>query len=179
MFRPSLTLALVVCCLAAPAAWAEASTYTAPRTPARALDRLRVHVNGVLRAKCRAVYPIVSPALRLPPPWRAVVFRRWQLRHRQAHRLSSTCAVRAAASHLSGWLCIHHGEGAWNSQTGNGYYGGLQMSYGWMGVVGNAALLSPGAQIRLADQVARAHGYSYSWMAGQWPNTFPPCAGYF
>jgi Transglycosylase-like domain len=25
------------------------------------------------------------------------------------------------------FLCIHHYEGAWNSNTGNGYYGGLQM----------------------------------------------------
>ena len=29
--------------------------------------------------------------------------------------------------HKSGWLCIHRYEGSWNSATGNGYYGGLQM----------------------------------------------------
>jgi hypothetical protein len=28
---------------------------------------------------------------------------------------------------LRDWLCIHRGEGAWNSNTGNGYYGGMQM----------------------------------------------------
>src|SRR5262245_19100245 len=27
------------------------------------------------------------------------------------------------------WECIHNGEGAWNSNTGNGYHGGLQMDY--------------------------------------------------
>src|SRR5438105_1422208 len=27
----------------------------------------------------------------------------------------------------SGLACIHHYEGAWNANTGNGYYGGLQM----------------------------------------------------
>ena len=53
------------------------------------------------------------------------------------------------------------------------------MSYGWMGVVGNAALLSPARQMALAEQVAAQHGWSYSWMAGQWPNTYPPCAGLF
>ena len=26
------------------------------------------------------------------------------------------------------WRCIHEHEGAWNSNTGNGYYGGLQMT---------------------------------------------------
>ena len=28
---------------------------------------------------------------------------------------------------LSAWLCIHRYEGPWNANTGNGYYGGLQM----------------------------------------------------
>ena len=26
------------------------------------------------------------------------------------------------------WRCIHEHEGAWNANTGNGYYGGLQMT---------------------------------------------------
>lgn len=36
-----------------------------------------------------------------------------------------------------GLFCIHSHEGAWNANTGNGYYGGLQMdinfqrAYGW------------------------------------------------
>ena len=137
MFRLRLTLALVVCCLVAPAAWAEASTYTAPQTPARALDRLRVHVDGVLRSKCRAVYPIVTPALRLPPAWRSVVFRRWQLRHRQAHRLSSACQASGLAA---AWAWYHRGdtqcevshEGGWTSVSSGGTYAGrFQMDYGF------------------------------------------------
>src|SRR6059058_153130 len=27
--------------------------------------------------------------------------------------------------HRAGWLCIHSREGAWTSNTGNGFYGGL------------------------------------------------------
>ena len=30
--------------------------------------------------------------------------------------------------HLADWLCIHSHEGAWNDNTGNGYYGGLQLN---------------------------------------------------
>jgi hypothetical protein len=82
-------------------------------------------------------------------------------------------------AHYSGWICIHNREGAWDAQTGNGYYGGLQMTYGWMGVVGNAAKLSPLQQMWAAERVAARYGFSYSFMSGQWPNTFPPCAGYF
>jgi hypothetical protein len=81
--------------------------------------------------------------------------------------------------HAQGWLCIHNLEGAWNAQTGNGYYGGLQMTYGWMGLVQNAALMSPSAQMWAAETGLKANGYSSSWLAGQWPNTYPPCAGYF
>lgn len=82
---------------------------------------------------------------------------------------------RPAVGHLAMWECIHAGEGAWNAQTGNGYYGGLQMTYGWMGLVGNAALLSPAAQMAAAEAGWRANDYSLAWLFGQWPNTAPPC----
>jgi len=75
------------------------------------------------------------------------------------------------------WLCIHRGEGAWNANTGNGYYGGLQMTSGWGGVA-RPDLLSPAAQMSLAEGQYRASGYSTSWLRGQWPNTSPPCMGY-
>jgi hypothetical protein len=130
------------------------------------------HVNSVLRKKCLPTYSTTtSGSLAV-----------WIHRHLLAHRAKRGTCPRSAsthASHLSGWICIHDREGAWNSQTGNGYYGGLQMSYDWMGVVTNAALLSPGEQIAIADRVAREHSYAYSWMAGQWPRTYPPCASYF
>jgi len=34
------------------------------------------------------------------------------------------------------WRCIHEHEGAWNSDTGNGYWGGLQMDWGFMHTYG-------------------------------------------
>lgn len=81
--------------------------------------------------------------------------------------------------HLDGWVCIHGREGAWNASTGNGFYGGLQMTFGWAGRVGDASRLSPAQQIAAAEAEAAEHGWSWTWMHGQWPNTFPPCAGYF
>lgn len=83
-----------------------------------------------------------------------------------------------AFTHYDGWVCIHNGEGAWNSNTGNGYLGGLQMTPGWGGAA-RPDLMSPAAQIALADRVAAQHGYGYTWMHQQWPNTFPPCSAYF
>jgi len=114
--------------------------------------------------------------------WDRPAARCW--RHRANLRWHRARVVRLtprpqATGHVAGWLCIHSREGAWNAQTGNGYYGGLQMSYGWMGLVGNAALLSPEQQMAAAETGYRQSGYSSAWLAGQWPNTYPPCAGYF
>lgn len=82
-------------------------------------------------------------------------------------------------SHQAGWLCIHSREGAWNANTGNGYYGGLQMTYGWMGQVTRADLLTPMQQMAAAEGGYWKSGYSDAWMRGQWPNTYPPCAHLF
>ncbi len=79
--------------------------------------------------------------------------------------------------HQALWLCIHSREGAWNANTGNGYLGGLQMTPGWGGVA-RPDLLSPAAQMALAERQYRASGYSVSWLEGQWPNTSPPCLAY-
>lgn len=79
--------------------------------------------------------------------------------------------------HRALWLCIHSREGAWHDPNPP-YYGGLQMTYGWDGLVGNAALLSPAAQMRAAETGYKRSGYSVAWLEGQWPRTSPPCLGY-
>ena len=75
------------------------------------------------------------------------------------------------------WLCIHSREGAWNANTGNGYYGGLQMTSGWGGVA-RPDLLTATDQMMLAERQYRASGYSVAWLEQQWPNTSPPCLMY-
>ncbi|HEV7639315.1 MAG TPA: hypothetical protein VGO39_00425 [Gaiellaceae bacterium] len=94
-------------------------------------------------------------------------------------RLARLRARLRPAGHVAGWSCIQSREARWNANTGNGFYGGLQMTYGWAGRVRNAALLTPAAQIAVAEAEASEHGWSYAWMRGQWPNTYPPCAGLF
>jgi hypothetical protein len=99
---------------------------------------------------------------------------KWTLREYRETRAKMAPPI----AHKQGWLCIHSNEASW-SDDGAPYYGGLQMSKGWMGVVTYANLLSPTAQMALAERVAAQHGFSYSFMKQQWPNTYPPCAGYF
>jgi hypothetical protein len=101
---------------------------------------------------------------------------RW-LHRTYAPRLREHALARMGPPHKSGWLCIHSREGSWND-TGDPYWGGLQMHPGWGGVH-HASDLTPIEQMWLAERVAARHGFAYSWMKGQWPNTFPPCSHHF
>jgi hypothetical protein len=61
------------------------------------------------------------------------------------------------------WRCIHEHEGAWNANTGNGYYGGLQMTswfqrtYGreFVARYGSAERWPVWAQLRAAERAWR------------------------
>jgi hypothetical protein len=81
------------------------------------------------------------------------------------------------------WECIHKHEGAWNSNTGNGYYGGLQMDMGFQSTYGSEFMRKWGtannwpvwAQIKAAERAY--HGYRGVGGRGfsPWPNTSRMC----
>jgi len=78
----------------------------------------------------------------------------------------------------SAFLCIHHYEGAWDSNTGNGYYGGLQMDrrfqtlYGadFVAKWGTADNWPAWAQLQVAVRAYRSGRGFYPW-----PNTARVC----
>lgn len=101
-------------------------------------------------------------------------------------------AATATANRKTDWvtrglLCIHGGvsygarygtgEGAWNANTGNGYYGGLQMDYSFMQAYGPSFLRRWGtadhwpvwAQLQAGRNGYRARGWY------PWPNTARAC----
>jgi Transglycosylase-like domain len=75
------------------------------------------------------------------------------------------------------WRCIHEHEGAWNANTGNGYYGGLQMDWSFMRAYGPEFLTRWGtadrwpvwAQLQVAERAYAVRGF------GPWPNTARMC----
>jgi hypothetical protein len=106
----------------------------------------------------------------------------WQVKAARA-----TLRVSRHATHLTvigprwltdSFICIHHFEGAWNSNTGNGYYGGLQMNdffmqrYGaeYVGRWGTADRWPPWAQI-----AAAVRAYQSGRGFWPWPNTARAC----
>ena len=78
----------------------------------------------------------------------------------------------------SAFRCIHHYEGGWDSNTGNGYYGGLQMDLGFQRSYGSDYLTRWGtadnwpvwAQVSAAVRAYRS-GRGF-W---PWPNTARAC----
>lgn len=80
--------------------------------------------------------------------------------------------------YLGSWHCIHGGEGAWNSNTGNDYFGGLQMdmefqrTYGsyLLRLKGTANNWTPLEQIWVAEK-ARRNGRGFY----PWPTTAENC----
>jgi hypothetical protein len=78
----------------------------------------------------------------------------------------------------SAFLCIHRYEGAWDSNTGNGYYGGLQMDRRFQSLYGAEYVAKWGtadnwpawAQLQAAVRAYRAGRGFYPW-----PNTARAC----
>ena len=79
---------------------------------------------------------------------------------------------------VNAFMCIHRYEGAWNSNTGNGYYGGLQMDIAFQSRYGGTYMTRWGtadnwpmwAQIDTAVRAYRS-GRGFS----PWPNTARFC----
>jgi Transglycosylase-like domain len=78
----------------------------------------------------------------------------------------------------SAFLCIHRYEGAWSSNTGNGYYGGLQMDVAFQSRYGGDYLARWGTADRWPAW-AQIHAAVRAYRSGRgfspWPNTARAC----
>jgi hypothetical protein len=75
-------------------------------------------------------------------------------------------------------LCIHAGEGAWSADTGNGYFGGLQMDRSFQWTYGRPLVQRFGFAHRWPAAAQVAVG-EIAYYAGRgvapWPNTSRGC----
>ena len=145
------------------------------KLPARAKPRRHVSAALVRRLRTttwrwqtviglRHVHSTVP--LRTP---RALQYWRRQVRH--------VSWLAAHPPHKRGWLCIHHFEGSW-SDSGDPYWGGLQMDRGFMRTYAPSFLFRKGLanrwtpleQMWVAERAHRS-GRGY----GPWPNTARYC----
>jgi hypothetical protein len=133
----------------------------------------RIYPGSVTRGYASATAKTATATLRL---WQArSAFAALQVL-RYGHGKPAVASVPAWLQ--TAFLCIHRYEGAWTSNTGNGYYGGLQMdrgfqsSYGgdYLARYGTADRWPPEAQIAVA-----ARAYQSGRGFRPWPNTARAC----
>ncbi len=163
-----------------------------PAAPAlRAPLYRRVVYSKRLTLKLRRIYPgsVTRSFASARAPTDDKTLRLWQQRSAEAalavalHGTRRFGAAQIRAVQVTGrlsqaFLCIHRYEGSWTSNTGNGYYGGLQMDKRFMQTYGREFVSRWGtadnwpawAQIQAA---ARAHESGRGFTP--WPNTARFC----
>ena len=160
---------------------------TLPQPPAlRAPLSRRIAYNRRLALRLRQIYHGHVPRAPASASERNAyaTLRLWQERGAAAALAVAEHAVRRAqvgSGLLQALMCIHHFEGAWDSNTGNGYYGGLQMDQHFMSLFGSQFVARWGtadnwpvwAQLEAA---ARAHESGLGFTP--WPNTARVCGLY-
>jgi hypothetical protein len=144
--------------------------------------RLTIRLDRVYPGTTTAARTLASARAASPTPRQALLM--WQSRAAAAALAVVTharrTAVRPTLPHwlLDGLVCIHSYEGAWNSNTGNGYYGGLQFDWGFMQHYGGDFVARWGtadnwpvwAQLEAAARAYRSGRGFYPW-----PNTARLC----
>jgi hypothetical protein len=172
-------LALAPCLLLAGAvSGLSAATLSAKHVPKRTVLRAR----PVVRVDARVTLRLRATAWR----WQSIIGRR---KSRLAVPLTSPLALRFWRSHArhllmvaknpphkAAWLCIHRFEGSWRD-SGDPYWGGLQMDRGFMSRYAPALLLRRGwanrwsalEQMWVAERAQRTRGFY------PWPNTARYC----
>jgi hypothetical protein len=159
----------------------------APPTRAPIVQRIAYHRDVAWRLQ-RALPQRTTPSTDSFRTTQSADYRRWTLHLWQERAAEAALAVsqkapapavQVATSPLaSAFMCIHRYEGAWDSNTGNGYYGGLQMDWSFMRAYGGDFLARWGtadawpawAQIEAATRAHRS-GRGFS----PWPNTARAC----
>lgn len=100
----------------------------------------------------------------------SLAYRRWVL-HLWRGRALKARRQASRPPHRSAFLCIHSHEGGWRANTGNGYYGGLQMDLQFQRTYGADVLRRKGTanrwtpleQIWVAERALRAGRGFYPW----------------
>jgi hypothetical protein len=157
--------------------------------PARSLCsaycEARILRHQVVRVHGRTVALAHRAALPVPPRPRLGWHRsslRVQLVHQARvlgrYRAQARRPLRVRLERFAAWVCIHRHEAAWND-SGDPYWGGLQMDRGFMLAYGRdmiarhrgglANTWTPAEQIVVAERAYAARGFA------PWPNTARSC----
>jgi hypothetical protein len=167
--------------------WASSSpdpAEAAPRTPAVKQPEILGQIARYQRITWRWQRVMSAPLTRSSATARRVqslAYRRWvrDLWRRRAVRMRR---LAQSPPHKYAWLCLHryerHPAQGWRTNTGNGFYGGLQMNWGFMQTYGPKLLRRKGTadrwtaleQMWVGERALRAGRGFYPW-----PNSARNC----
>jgi hypothetical protein len=143
------------------------------------LAYVRAQVDAARSKKCLPKLERRWGLYEVPAGLRRMVIRQELQRWREARKAESRClsVMLWRWYETSGAACVKSKEGAWTSNTGNGYYGGFQAdmnfqrAYGpeYLRAYGTANNWPPIAQIHMAFRGYKARGWA------PWPNTARMC----
>ena len=152
-----------------------------PRAPAlHARLYARVSYSRRLALSLRRIYPgrVTHRFAAAHASTARATLRLWQRRSAAAALLVSEHEPAIPAWLHASFLCIHRFEGAWNSNTGNGYYGGLQLDLGFQSLYGPEFLERFGTADHWpvwAQLQAAVRAYQSGRGFTPWPNTAHFC----
>jgi hypothetical protein len=150
------------------------------RAVERKLNAIEAHRAATWRWQKLMGVPL-TPATPAEPRAKGVRYLDW-LEELWARRARAARRQAARPPHASAWRCIKrhesHPEMGWATQTGNGYYGGLQMDLGFQRKYGNHLLRLKGTadrwtpleQMWVAERALRSGRGFFPW-----PNTARTC----
>lgn len=117
--------------------------------------------------------PVALRALRVAHVWIPILRR--ELRETRAALRPQPVAPKWL---VDAFACIHHYEGSWSANTGNGYYGGLQMDIAFQSRYGADFMRAYGTADRWpirAQLTAAVRAYQSGRGFYPWPNTARTC----
>ena len=150
----------------------------APALHARLFER--VSYSRRLALSLRRIYPgrVTRRFAQAHAPTARATLRLWQRRSASAAVGVSLHEPAIPAWLHDSFLCIHRFEGAWNSNTGNGYYGGLQMDRTFQSLYGSEFVDRLGTADNWpvwAQLQAAVRAYKSGRGFTPWPNTARVC----
>jgi hypothetical protein len=133
----------------------------------------------IREAKCVRTWEFKERIRAIAPDRLRPLWRYWTTQLEKAHGLESRClsALLMDWYYSSGAKCVREHEGAWNSNTGNGYYGGFQADLSFQSSYNAGAYAIYGTADRwpIIEQIEMAYNGHAARGWSPWPTTARIC----
>lgn len=163
---------------------ASTTSATALRVKIHQQQKRYYHADGYIKAIGHVAFRTVySPNPRIRHKWQSAITYLFRIRKDSAYKIYRLKHPTPQPVAIPSWLdnafnCIHRYEGSWTANTGNGYFGGLQMDIDFQRTYGAEFYSKWGAANNWpswAQKLAAVRAHNSGRGFGPWPNTARYC----